>query len=736
MNKERFSGVFPMGSHLCREPMPSMSEMKKDMENLKNHGFNLVKLQENWAVDEPLEGCCDFSKYEELIDYAAKLDMGVYLGLTCEQAPNWLWRKYPDARMVGVNGLPIAYQAQSTNPADGKPGPCYDHPGALRDMLKFIKKLVKVLGRYDNIVVWNTWQEIEYWPEMLAGQQVCFCENTLAHFRDWLKEKHGDLDGLNRAWNTRYKDWEYVLPERGVTRRVCLPQEIEWKYFMNNIQIGRILKNRAEAIREADPLKRPVFAHKASPIIGSGADWTYAGCQDFLGSSTYPAWHPGHAWDDLRNTGSSRYGRHEVLLTEMWEGMALKFDYLRSANRRGAPVWAAEFQGGPVSTAFHMGRVPSPEDIRRWMLTGIGSGVTAISFWVTRAEIAACEMNGFSLLDSEGDTTARYEEASRIGSALNKNADLFAKPTWPGAEVGIIINDMNYQLCASLDTGGDNLVYSVRGWHRILWDAGVPSDFVDTSELDEEYIENYKALILPFPLSISEEVAEKLKTYVENGGNLISEACPGRITEFGYANRGEMSPLLRELFGVRQKNFTMVREPGDGLRWSPPERTWGEYLDEAMLKGTGEFKSLGLRANVYIETFECKGGKPLIMYGSETAGAVREAGKGRAWLIGTFVGHNGTAYCDDDTRTFINVLLNECGIGPLHRGKLLLRKRVAGSREAWVFTNPTAEDLTEKIEVSGWTEVEDLLGDKLQKEVDHVSLEVKSLDVRVLILNR
>jgi len=72
-------------------------------------------------------------------------------------------------------------------------------------------------------------------------------------------------------------------------------------------------------------------------------------------------------------------------------------------------VWAAEFQGGPVSTGFQKGRVPSAGDIRRWMLAAVSSGVTAISFWVTRAEIMASEQNGFSLLDSTGDRTERLE---------------------------------------------------------------------------------------------------------------------------------------------------------------------------------------------------------------------------------------------------------------------------------------------------------------------------------------
>jgi len=44
VNTERFAQVFPFGSHLCREPMPPMAELKADMANLKRHGFNLVKL--------------------------------------------------------------------------------------------------------------------------------------------------------------------------------------------------------------------------------------------------------------------------------------------------------------------------------------------------------------------------------------------------------------------------------------------------------------------------------------------------------------------------------------------------------------------------------------------------------------------------------------------------------------------------------------------------------------------
>jgi len=46
---------------------------------------------------------------------------------------------------------------------------------------------------------------------------------------------------------------------------------------MDNVQVAHVLRSRAQAIREADPLQRPVFAHLGSYTAGSGRDWTQ-GC--------------------------------------------------------------------------------------------------------------------------------------------------------------------------------------------------------------------------------------------------------------------------------------------------------------------------------------------------------------------------------------------------------------------------------------------------------------------------
>ncbi|NQT93795.1 MAG: hypothetical protein HQ559_13630, partial [Lentisphaerae bacterium] len=118
------------------------------------------------------------------------------------------------------------------------------------------------------------------------------------------------------------------------------------------------------------------------------------------------------------------------------------------------------------------------------------------------------------------------------------------------------------------------------------------------------------------------------------------------------------------------------------------------------------------------------------------AGTVRKAGKGRAWLIGTFVGHSGTAYRDDETRACVLNLLRICGVEPECCGSLLLRKRVLPDSEAWLFTNPTPDPVTEDIDISGWNTVTDLLDEPVSSDGDRVRLCVAPLDVRVLIVRK
>src|SRR5206468_651627 len=100
-----------------------------------------------------------------------------------------------------------------------------------------------------------------------------------------------------------------------------------------------------------------------------------------------------------------------------------------------------------------------------------------------------------------------------------------------------------------------------------LWDKGITVDFLEAEKIASAG-PKYKVLILPFPVALGSNVIESLKSFVRNGGTLISEACPGRLSHYGMAFPSELAPGIEELFGCTHKEVVVIREPGDGAKWS------------------------------------------------------------------------------------------------------------------------------------------------------------------------
>ena len=142
----------------------------------------MIKIQQSWSTDERKEGEIDLSRVAQVVSDARQNGLLVYFGVTMEQAPAWLWRKYPDARMEWESGERLNDPTQYLLPNDGKPGPCWNHPGARAAATRFIEAVGRQIGRYDNILVWNVWQEVAF-DFGISRLGLCYCPNTLAAFR-------------------------------------------------------------------------------------------------------------------------------------------------------------------------------------------------------------------------------------------------------------------------------------------------------------------------------------------------------------------------------------------------------------------------------------------------------------------------------------------------------------------------------------------------------------------------
>ncbi|MCX7917316.1 MAG: beta-galactosidase [bacterium] len=682
MNKK----FFPYGCHIYREPSLPIEEIKNDLKILKKLGFNMVKIQQSWAIDEKNEGEIDISRIEKIIKDTERLNLYVYFGFTLEQAPAWLWKKYPDAYLIYNDGTIHKDPTQYLLPADGKPGPCWNNPGIRKEAERFLREVIKKISKYKNIIAWNIWQEIGFWPMYPGKIGFCYCQYTLDKFRKWLEEKYGSLEKLNETWKTGFGNWNEIEPPRYYS---SVPSIIDFKYYMNNVYLAEVLKFKYKVIKENDEHNRPIFAHVAFPYIGSGQDWKFAESIDFYGCSVYPDWSVKDRWD------KNDYSENEIKLFQMWNNISFKFDYIRSACM-GKKYWAAEFQGGPIVSFLNRGRVPNKEDIRRWVLTALSTGINGLCFWNHKEEIFWQEAYGFGLIDFDGKLTERAKESGKISKIINKYGEIFSEGKMEDNEFAILIDEdkFNFLECIPIKEGKatQHLIYTIRGIYKFLWKNGIWVDF-----LNKEYIENinkYKIVFLPFPISIDDKTFEKLKKYVEEGGVLISEACPGRYTKYGFARKEKI--IDPKFWGVEHKNLFMVREKGINL-WTAEEPTWIEYVNCEYLEGEGQFYKYRVLPNLYIQTFKCFDGEEILIYKRDTCGVVKKYGEGKVFLIGTLLGHSILTYEDKDTEKFLEKLLDSLNLRKNKIGKVLYRKKIYKKDEILFLINPTNEKVSLKI---------------------------------------
>ena len=728
--------MFPFGTHIYREPSLPLEQLRHDMPLLKRLGFNMVKIQESWAVDEQTEGAVDLSNVLRVVSDARDNGLKVYFGVTMEQAPAWLWNKYSDAYLVYNTGEAHFDQLQYVIPADGKPGPCWHHPGARMAATRFLETVGQQAGKYDNVLVWNVWQEIGFWPMLPGKLGFCYCPHTLAAYREWLQARYGTVQKLNQAWKSGYGSFELVTPPRVAKD---LPPYLDFRYFMEDVYLPWVLRWKAEALRRSDPQRRPVFAHADGPAIGSGQQWLQAEALDFYGCSNYPAWTPFEDWDAGQ---SSRGGTVDPIAgqnAELWNSTLLRFDYLRCATP-GGRIWAAEFQGGPIVKGLHRGRVPDAADINRWVLTSLAAGVQGLCFWNHRAEIFWREQSGFGLLELEGDAlTPRAEEASHLAIAIQQHAGLFSKGFVPSAQVAILVSEELYQFQSATFHGEnfaspiDHMTHTIRGIYKSLWDEAIPVDFLHDSQLERRGAE-YKVLLLPFPASLKPSLIINLCRYVKSGGVLVSEACPGRLSEFGIAAKGGMQPPLQALFGATHQDLVVIREPENGSVWTGREIAYGDTVAYRELKGSGGFQEHSVMPAYLLNTLSTTSATTILRDGDRSAGTVHSFGAGSAYLIGTLLGHATLSYGDARNSKFLAAILRKHGVVGDRVGKLQRRRRVGATETAWFLFNTTAQPIEENVPLEGFSTISGLLGNESTIESGSVRVRLDPMSVHCLIL--
>lgn len=503
----------PFGSQYYRPPTPPEEEWEDDFKRFRDIGFNTAKIWISWRWVEPQEGSYLYSDFDRLFDLGEQYQIKIVVNTILRCVPEWVYAKYPDCRIKDMNRHIVwefsygAYQV-------GGLGCCWDHPGATKLALKFLKNVVMRYRNRQSLLAWDVWNE----PKL----RFCSCNNTHKAFARWLKIKFRSIEKANEFIGRRYCSFnEIPIP--------FSKDNYPLMYLMDDFMTDRLkeqIKWRVQVIKEIDP-NTPVMTHSGSPWNSEQSDdWKNAKVVDFYGVSM-------HQYPNM-------YLNHER--TSIWTKFPLWLDKLFAVSEYN---WVSELTSGDAHYGlkhYHF----LPEDIRMWTWTCIAHGTKGLLYWQFKPERLGPEAPGWGLINLDGSSTDRTHEAKEVATFVSQQKDFLLHARPPKAQVGILWDPKINNICLLAGTDLDTTLYreAVRGAYQALWWKDMPCRIITP----EDEWGRLSAICLPFPIHLHDTLMKKIATFVKEGGLILSEgglgSYDGRVRYSKMIPPGELSQVF------------------------------------------------------------------------------------------------------------------------------------------------------------------------------------------------
>lgn len=616
------SHPFTLGVQYYRPPFPVDRFWDDDFRRVADSGLNSVQLWVLWSWVESTPGKFRFEDYDQLVQLADKHRLGVVLSAIAEVQPLWIHREVPGSEMIDHMGRTVI----STNRCECHfgitPGGCTDHPGVWQRMQEFFRQVVTRYRGAPCLRGWDAWNELRW--NVQADALVCHCPHTLKAFRDWLAARHGDLDGLNRAWMRRYSAWDEVtpgkLPDRPYTELMA------WQHFLTARanQHGRM---RYQLMKSLDP-GHPVTVHGASPCVwtGGGAqdtalnrgnDWFYADDLDGVGTSSFPKW---------SNLDDADFG--------------MRVECVKSAAR-DKRVWLSEVQGGRSSVGFNSYAPVDARSQQRWIWNGLACGADTILFWCWRDEVFGRESGGFGLVGDDGLAEERIDAMRVTGRLLREHETLLSEYRPLKPDVGVFFSPQTYYLHWAQETTARQAVQALQGYCRALVRKSIPYRLIEETHLAD--LEGLKILILPRILVTDAATEAALADFVRRGGTLLCESECGAFDSRGLY-RYPAERFTAQLAGIREVG----------------RRNLAAEVVDADLAGV----ALRLGVRQWLTPWQTGAGTALASHPDGNLIVEAPVGKGRLLLCGSYLGNAYMTQWSADFEQFVELAVRRAGWTP------------------------------------------------------------------------
>jgi len=486
--------------------------LQKDIEYFKKAHINTVSVGIfSWAVLEPEEGKYNFDWLEEIINNLYKEGIHTILATPSGARPKWMADKYEEVRMD---------PDRTRRFFGGRHNHCFTSPVYREKVHAIDKKLAERFGRHPAVMLWHISNEF-------GGE--CHCPLCQAKFREWLKEKYGTIENLNKRWCTtfwshRYNSFDQIESPSTKGENELHALKLDWKRFVTYQTID-FIKNEVDAIREGGS-ELPVTANLMYDY--DGLDYKkFKDVLDVVSWDNYPSWH-----------------KKEEYLTAV--DAEMQHDLMRSIRKE--PFLLME--SCPSATNWKpINKLKKPGMHLAASLQAVAHGSDSVLYFQLRQSQGASEKFHGAVIDHYGgDDTRVFREVTEVGEALEQIQETVG--TSMRSQAAVLYDRENDWAIADVQ-GPRNVDMhyreAVQKNYRALREQGLNVDVIAM----EHSLSDYKVLAAPMAYMFKDGYEEKLRAYVENGGTLVLSYWSGLVDGTDRCFLGGTPYGLMDVAGLR-----------------------------------------------------------------------------------------------------------------------------------------------------------------------------------------
>jgi beta-galactosidase len=606
---------FSFGAVYFRKSNPPPNDWARDHQTAAEDGLTIFRHWVIWNQVEVAPGVFDWADYDCQMDLAAEHGIRVVLAEMVNDAPDWLIRQLDHARMENRRGEQHWNLMNGSSVSAGHAVLCLDHPEVQQAGERFLTELARRYRNHPALYAYDIWNECTFYD----AERMCCCPATQKRFREWLQDHYaGDLRALAKRWHrSSLYNWEDVQLPRQIGP---YPEVMDAIRFYNDNAMRWMAWRRA-LLKANDPIHL-VVAHGNARSFADiapccGDDHRAAEQADIFGYTYY------------HGTGCQPF---------------LAGDLIRSASR-GKPFWRAEAVGNAEWAHRQLGhpnpsrdRMANPENIRLDVLITMACGASSYQNPRWRPLLDGPLFGAFGWYSMDGSRTERSMMITELADWANQPevSLLWQAQPLPG-EVGILLLEEAQAQCYGLYNNTDPFSLSLQGAYAGFLESNIQCDIIRMADIDR-----YELLYLPYPVAMQTSTVTALTAWVERGGFLVSEACPGYFDEYAHAFPTQPARGLDALFGCRESAVSFGLDVMDGLQ---------------IQMETGY-----VEAGIYRQAYALAGGQAVGWYADGTIAIVdHQYGKGRTRLVGSMPGYGYYPAPTPSSRQWFGSMLEQIG---------------------------------------------------------------------------